>query len=94
MGLDVGAVQIGYLGRPDKPAYDFLWHLNVHADEAGWNISAPGNVFVEYCRESMLEQLDGYIAMKSLSRGDEAAVRRWIDGLPWQDDVIMLHLNW
>ena len=32
MGLDIGVVQINYLPRPDKPAYDFAWHLNINDD--------------------------------------------------------------
>lgn len=94
MGLDVGAVQIKYLDRPVEAAYDFLWYLSVNADDADWNVAAPGNTFLEYLRENMLEQLDDYVAMKSLSRSDAAAIRGWIDELPWQDDVIMLHFNW
>ena len=93
MGLDVGAVQIKYLARPVKVAYDFLWHLSLNADEADWNTSAPGNVFVEYLRENMLEQLDDYVAMNSISQSDVAVIRGWIARLPWRDDVVMLHLS-
>ena len=94
MGLDVGAVQIRYLDRPLKAAYDFLWHLNLNANETAWNVTAPGNTFVEYLRENMLEQLDDYVALKSLSQSDAAVIRGWIRELPWRDDVIMLHLSW
>ena len=92
MGLDIGVAQINYLPRPDKPAYDFAWHLNINDGEADWNGSS--STFVEYARENLLEQLDRYVSKKELSESDVQALRSWVDGLPWKHDVIMLHLAW
>ena len=92
MGLDIGVVQINYLPRPDKPAYDFAWHLNINDDEADWNGSS--STFVEYTRETLLEQLDRYVEQSELSQSDIEGLRNWVDGLPWKGDVIMLHLAW
>ena len=94
MGLDVGTVQIDYPGRPVEATYDFLRYLNINAEEADWNVAAPGNTFVEYLRENMLAQLDAYVAMKSLSQDNVDIIRGWMDDLPWRGDVIMLHLSW
>ena len=80
MGLDIGVVQINYLPRPDKPAYDFAWHLNINDDEADWNGSS--STFVEYTRETLLEQLDRYVEQSELSQSDIEGLRNWVDGLP------------
>ena len=92
MGLDIGVVQINYLPRPDKPAYDFAWHLNINDDEADWNGSS--STFVEYTRETLQQQLDSYITENRLPQSDIEELRRWVDGLPWKGDVIMQHLAW
>ena len=92
MGLDIGVVQIKYLRRPDQPAYDFAWHLNINEDDADWNGSS--STFVEYTRETLLEQLDRYVSENRLAQSDKERLRCWVDGLPWKDDVIMLHLAW
>ena len=94
MGLDVGAVRIKYLARPDKAAYDFLWYLNFNADEVDWNGSTAENTFVEFTRDNMLEQMTEFASEGKLTPSDIERVRSWIDGLPWQDDVILLHLAW
>ena len=92
MGLDIGVVQINYLPRPSEPAYDFAWHLNINEDEADWDGSS--STFVEYMRENLLNQLDRYVSQKELSESDAEGLRNWVDGLPWKNDVIMLHLAW
>ena len=73
-----------------SPAYDFAWHLNINEDEADWNGSS--STFVEYTRESLLEQLDRYVSENELAQSDIDGLRSWVDGLPWKGDLIMLHL--
>ena len=94
MGLDVGVVQVDYLARPDGSAYHFLWHLNENADEADWNGSSAENTFVQYTRETLWAQLHDYASGNDLSESERHGLRSWIDGLPWKDDLIMLHLTW
>ena len=94
MGLDVGTVQIGYLARPDKSTYDFLWHLNLNAEQADWNGSTAENTFVEFTRDNMLARMNEFASEGKVSPSDAEEIRSWIDGLPWQDNVIMLHLSW
>ncbi len=94
MGLDVGVVQVDYLPRPVGPAYRFLWHLNENADEADWNGSTAENTFVQYTRETLRAELDDYASRNDLSESEQHGLRRWLDGLPWKDDLIMLHLTW
>ena len=74
MGLDIGVVQINYLPRPDKPAYDFAWHLNINDDEADWNGSS--STFVEYTRETLQQQLDSYITENRLPQSDIEELRQ------------------
>ena len=94
MGLDVGVVQIDYLDRPGKAAYDLLCHLNDNADEADWSASSAGNTFVEYTRDTLLERANEFASTNRLTRSEKDGLRSWTDGLPWKDDVIMLHLTW
>ena len=94
MGLDVGTVQIEYLTRPDEPTYDFLWHLNVNAEQADWNGSAGESTFVEFTRHNMLARLNQFASKGTVAAPDVQRIRHWINDLPWRDDVIMLHLSW
>lgn len=94
MGLDVGTVQIKYLARPDKPVYDFLWHLNLNAEQADWNGSTTENTFAEFTRDNILERMNEFASEGSLAPSEITEIRSWIDQLPWRDDVVMLHLSW
>ena len=94
MGLDVGVVQIDYLDRPEKATYDLLCHLNDNADEAGWTASSAGNTFVEYTRDALLAQANEFASKNKLTESEREGLRSWLDGLPWKDDVVMLHLTW
>ena len=94
MGLDVGVVSIEYLSRPGGATYDFLWYLNVNAEQAEWLTGAEGSTFIEITSDTMDEQLCRFQSKNKISPGDIEGVRRWIDALPWKNDVIMLHLGW
>ena len=94
MGLDVGVVNINYQSRPVAAAYDFAWHLNHNSDVADWVVVADGNTFIELTHETMLEQERQFESENDLSLRDIEVVRSWVDNLPWNDGVIMLHLSW
>ena len=38
--------------------------------------------------------MEEYIADKDLAQGQIDEIRSWVDGLPWNDDMIMLHFSW
>ena len=94
MGLDTGVVDINYLERPIGATYDFLWYLNHNAEEADWLTGSEGSTFIEITSDTMDEQLRRFQSASKLSPVDVQSVRRWIDALPWKNDVIMLHLAW
>ena len=95
MSLDVGVIPtIKYLERPDKKVYDFIWHLNLNADEADWSVSSGGNTIVEYEQENMFAQMEEYITDEKLVQDVADGIRKWVGALPWQDDVVMLHFSW
>ena len=94
MGLDVGVMRINYRNRPVGAAYDFAWHLNHNSDAADWVVATGENTFVELTHETMLELERQFESENDLSRSDTEVVRSWVDGLPWNDGVIMLHLSW
>ena len=56
--------------------------------------NGSSSTFVEYTRETLQQQLDSYITENRLPQSDIEELRRWVDGLPWKGDVIMLHLAW
>ena len=91
--MDVDAVEIDYLPRPRRPAYGFLWHLNENADEADWGGGWGEETFVQYTRDTLLEQANEFVSRSELTESERDGLRRWLDGLPWKDDVIMLHLS-
>ncbi len=96
MGLDVGVIPspIKYLDRPEEDEYDFVWYLNLHADDGNWNVYSDGNTIVEYERENLERQMDEYIKANSLAQDAIDKVRGWVDALPWDGDHIMLHFSW
>ena len=94
MGLDVGIVKINYLERPDQPVCDFLWNVATFPIDADWGGSWESNVFVEFFRETLEERAEEYTEEQSLDQDDSAKLMAWVKGLPWDEDSIMLHLNW
>ena len=96
MGLDVGVVQIDYSqARPSGAAYRYAWELMAFDDEDGdcWRVSSEGQVFIEMAFETMAAHAMEYIDSSGLTSTDAHQIMRWIRGLPWQDEVIMLHLG-
>ena len=94
MGLDVGVVSINYLDRPIGAIYDFLWYLNVNAEQAEWLTGAEGSTFIEITRDTMDEQVRRFQSENKLSQNASERISRWIASLPWKGDVIMLHFGW
>ena len=96
MGLDIGVIPapIKYMGRPSKEVYNFVWHLDSHADDGNWNVSSGGNTIVEYTRENMERQTKEYIEVNDLTQEEADNIRAWVDELPWDQDHIMLHYSW
>ena len=93
MGLDVGVVDIEYLERPRAAVYRFLCHLAENAWEADWCGGTGEETFVQYVRDTLLEQANEFASRDAPTESERDGIRAWIDGLPWKDDVIMLHLS-
>ena len=97
MGLDVGVVQIDYShARPVGAAYQYAWELMAYDDLEGdcWKVSDGGQVFIEMAYETMATHAMKYIESKNLSSTEAHEVMRWVRGLPWRGQVVMLHLGW
>ncbi len=94
MGLDVGAVRIEYLNRPNGPAHEFLRYLIHNSHEADWGFSSSENVIAEYTRVGMLAQVDTCVEDGRLRPNDKALILNWVYGLPWNRDTVMLHFGW
>ena len=109
MGLDVGVVKINYLVAPESPVNEFLLHLASDAslgcedeeyEEATndgesytWGGGWEGNVLVEFSRSYLNWKADRWVNSARIGSEEQTAVRRWIDGLPWENDMVMLHLG-
>ncbi len=97
MALDVGVVEIDYSrARPSGAAYRYARELIAFNDGDGdcWKVSSEGQVFIEMAFETMAAHAMEYIDSSGLTSTDAHQIMRWIRGLPWQVDVIMLHLGW
>ena len=95
MGLDVGIVQIDYSqARPSGSACKYAWELMAYDDDDCWKVSSGGQVIIELEFETMAKHAMEYIGSNHLSSTEAHQIIRWVRGLPWQNDVIMLHLGW
>ena len=94
MGLDVGVVKITYMARPEQPMYDFLFALAGMGRATEWAGGWDGNTFLELTRRKMAAFARLHCRRNGLSATDRGRINEWIDTLPWEDDYVMLHLNW
>ena len=98
MGLDVGVVTIEYLERPGQPMYGFLQDLVVDPgmgweDDDTWGGSWDNNGLYEFNRVGLRKRANNWANNKRLGQAEKVKLRRWINSLPWQDDLITLHLG-
>ena len=94
MGLDLGVVNIKYIDRPGGAALKFVSYLGENYWDADWGFSEGENIIVENTKETMFQLVDDYAKSEGLADDDKASILEWVRGLPWKDDVIMLHLSW
>ncbi len=109
MAMDVGVVKINYLERPGKPVRYFLFDLasdvslgfndEEYEEETDdvepytWGGGWGANTFVEFSRPYLGWKANRWIYSQGVSAETRDAVQSWIADLPWNDDMIMLHLG-
>lgn len=100
MGLSVGVVSIEYLDEPGGPVDAFLKTLLLNPDyglgeddDGAWGGGWAGNSFHEFERATLTGQADAWCDNTNLDAASRAAVLAWLAALPWQGDMIMLHLG-
>ena len=109
MGLDVGVVTIEYLDTPERPVSEFLLHLagdealgyddEDYEDATGddehyaWGGGWGGNAVVEFSRDYLNWKVDQWVSNQSIGAEERDSVQRWISELPWENDMVMLHLG-
>ncbi len=109
MGMSVGVVTIKYLDEPGKSVRDFLFHLasdvslgfdddeyeaTTHDDEHyTWGGGWGGNTFVEFSWSYLEWRAGRWVDSEDMGAEGKTALEHWIASLPWQDDMVMLHLN-
>jgi len=94
MGIDVGVVRISYLDRPRQPIYNFLWWLAEHAGHDEWGGGWCDNAFLETDQTRLISKAELYARQQSMSQDQLGQLLSWVRELPWDGNVIMLHLNW
>ena len=103
--MDVWLVETDYtyLKRPAPPIYDFLFDLmldpytglgdDLWDDDDTWGGSWDNNGLYEFSRVGLRKRANNWANLKDLGQAEKAKLCRWIRYLPWQDDLIMLHMG-
>ena len=94
MSMHVGSVNIDYLDYPGDAPTKFLWYVASNPSMYDWEIWSDGNYIVEYTYERAIELSWEYVRSENIRANEAHQVFRWIRGLPWKGDVVMLHLSW
>ena len=109
MGMSVGVVTIKYLDEPSEPVRDFLFHLasdvslgfndEEYEEETDdvepytWGGGWEGNTFVEFSRPYLDWKANQWVNSQDIDTETKDAIQSWIADLPWNNDMIMLHLG-
>ncbi len=99
MSLDVGVVQIEYLSQPRPPIYDFLFDLMLDPfsgapdEDDTWGGGWDNNGWYEFSRVGLRTRASRWATSHNLEKHDRNALMKWIRNLPWQEDMVMLHLS-
>ena len=109
MGMSVGVVTIKYLDEPRKPTRDFLFDLasdvslgfsdEEYEEETDdvepytWGGGWGANTLVEFSRSYLDWKAERWATRAGVGAEPKGDVQQWIASLPWNDDMIMLHLN-
>ncbi len=108
MGLSIGVVKITYLREPPEPVYGFLDDLKIQAlegleepdwdddegeDEWVWGGGWGMNGLVEFSRNYLSRWAVQWGERCAIGPSDMEVVQGWIAALPWEDDLIMLHIG-
>ena len=109
MGMSVGVVTITYLDESREPVRDFLFHLasdvslgfgdEEYEEETDdvepytWGGRWGANTFVEFSRPYLDWKAERWVNRVGVDAEAKGYVQQWVANLPWNDDMIMLHLN-
>ena len=94
MSMHVGSVDIEYLEYPGDAPTKFLWYVASNPSMYDWEVWSDGNHFVEYTYDRAIERSWEYTKSENVGVNEAHQVFRWIRGLPWKREVVMLHLSW
>ena len=59
-----------------------------------WRIASDGHVFLDIEYDMMVRHATSYITSAGLAQADTQQIMSWVEGLPWQDDTVILHFGW
>ena len=99
MGLDIGVVNIDYLAVPGFPVSSFMRELVVgpiqdEDDECDcWGGGWAYNSLYEFSRDCLEKQANIWADKQGIDPDDRGTLLAWVSNLPYQSDLIMLHLS-
>ena len=97
MSMHIGVVNIEYIDQPAKAVCSFLQEAAyfLSGDRRTWSGAWESNAFLETDPPRLLAAARYYAREQGMSTDDRQAIYDWLNtALPWQDDVVMLHLDW
>ena len=90
MGLEVAEITMNWLEAPTGAAHSFANSLVEGSDAWG-----PGIAFGFYSRDDLVSEARRYFESNPASPKERDQIRRWIEGLPFDDsDFVALYFSW
>ena len=95
MAMDVGVVTIDYSMSPPTESLEcYARELKEYDEGECWRIASDGHVFLDIEHDTMVRHATAYITSAGLAQADAQQIMSWLEGLPWQNDTIILHFGW
>lgn len=106
MGLDVGVVTFEYLPEPQPPVHDFLCDMLLdpytgideeYEDDRSlyeeWSGRWDNNGMYEFSHDGLISRARNWADDHSMGESAKNDLLSWVEELPWQNDMVSLHLG-
>ena len=100
MGLDVGVVTFEYLPEPQPPVHDFLYDMlldpytgiDEEYEDDDWGGNWDDNGMYEFSHDGLISRARNWADGHSISESAKNDLLSWVEDLPWQNDMVSLHI--
>ena len=101
MGLDVGVVTFEYLPEPEPSVYEFLYDLlfnpytgiDENYEDDDWGGNWDDNGMYEFSCDGLLRRANNWANDRAINESEKNDLQSWVEALPWQNDMVTLHLG-